>query len=286
MIRRFGRRLHVLSSREFSYNAGVLVSGGAALLIDPGVFPEEIAAAGRLAQEQGGAVRNIVLTHLHWDHVLGPERYPAVPVVACESAVSVAATYGRDIERQVEEWEREQGLAREQPFRMPRLGRVFEGMLELAVGGAELRLLPAPGHAPEQLVAYEPEEKWLWAGDMLSDIEIPFVMDNLGDYQRTLHALSQLDVRWLVPGHGNATDDAAEIRLRFDDDRAYLYELGSRTRRAVELGRSLAETQETCADIEFRNRPANLRPHRLNVATAYLEAGGRPEPGRTWSRLM
>lgn len=266
-----------------SYNAGVFINGGQAILVDPGLFPDEVDQIRAHIYAQAAAPTRIVLTHSHWDHVLGPEYFPGVPVVQQAESTGVLHAFRHEIERQVTEWERQNRVERELPFVMPEPDQTFAE--ELTLG--DLRLMHAPGHAPEALVVWSEEEGVLWAGDMLSDIEIPFVMQSLKVYQATLERLVRLDVRVLVPGHGAATKDLAEIRQRFALDRAYLTELEQRVARAVQQGWSARETLAVCADMEFRQAESNARPHRLNVEAAFLELGGALEPGHEgWNRLQ
>jgi glyoxylase-like metal-dependent hydrolase (beta-lactamase superfamily II) len=266
-----------------SYNAGVFISDRQAVLVDPGMFADEIDRIKAHVYERGASPAGIVLTHSHWDHVLGPEYFPGVPVVQQAESRNVLHGFRHEIERQVTEWERQSAVERELPFVMPEPDQTFAG--ELTFGG--LRLMHAPGHAPEALVVWSEADGVLWAGDMLSDIEIPFVMQGLKAYQATLERLARFDVRVLVPGHGAATKEAAETRQRFVLDQAYLAELEQRVARAVDQGWSAREALTVCGDMEFRQAESNARPHRLNVETAFLELGGAPEPGHEgWNRLL
>ncbi|MCX6842735.1 MAG: MBL fold metallo-hydrolase [candidate division WOR-3 bacterium] len=273
----------VLHSRAMAYNAGVLVRGKDAVLIDAGLFADEVDQLRSYIYAQAAAPTRIVLTHSHWDHVLGPEYFPGVPVVQQVESRNVLGGFRHEIERQVTEWERQSRVERELPFVMPEPDQTFAEELTFS----DLRLMHAPGHAPEALVVWSQEDGVLWAGDMLSDIEIPFVMQSLKAYQATLERLARFDVRVLVPGHGAATKDIAEMRRRFSLDQAYLAQLEQRVARAVEQGWSAREALVVCADMEFRQAESNARPHRLNVETAFLELGGALEPGHEgWNRLQ
>ena len=264
--------LWVAQSRFWQTNAGLWLNGGRACLIDPGVYPDEIAALARFVAGQDVVSRTIVLTHSHWDHILGPERLPGAQVVAHASFST--CVLGNEGQAWVERWEAREGIARGRPFVAPQPDVAFEDEMTLRVGDLSLRLIHAPGHTADQLVVYHPESATLWAADTLSDLEPPYLSHSLAAYERTLTRLSTLEVRLLVPGHGSPTTDARQIRARLSEDAAYLAELRDRVARAVRGGRAAAETVALCADMRYRLPEENAGPHRMNVETAYLELGG------------
>jgi glyoxylase-like metal-dependent hydrolase (beta-lactamase superfamily II) len=287
IIERLTDNLLVCRVLEMSYNAGVFVSAGEACLIDPGLSPADMRLIEQAAGSRQARPRYIVLTHSHWDHVLGPEFFGGVPVVQQQAAVAVAAEYGAAIERQVAEWRRQSVGDKPAEFGLAEPDETFGERMELRVGDEALELMHAPGHAEEQLVVYHKASGTLWAGDMLSDIEIPFVMQSLVAYRATLDRLVLLDVRALVPGHGSPTKERDEIRARFDDDINYLAEVHSRVARAVLAGRTAREALLDCKGMQFRHRDDNLGAHQLNVVSAFYELGGREDPGvKAWSRLQ
>ena len=282
----------ITRSRALSYNSGIFISERQAALIDPGLFPDEIEGIKQFVIKQGAEAGVIVLTHSHWDHILGPEHFPGVRVVAqrdYRSADCGLMNAGRR-QKTMEEigrWEEENDVRRDRPFSVPRPQAVFDGSLMLLLGRRPLQLIHAPGHWPDQLVVYEPEDKVLWAGDMLSDIEIPFVSHRLEAYEQTLRMLQGMDIRILVPGHGAVATDAGEIERRFREDELYLREL----RRAVETwvaqgslpgdNPPISRKEIRGLSLGFTPSPrleANLYPHRLNIETVWQELGGEPDP--------
>ncbi len=268
-------------------NSGLFLSEGRACLIDPGIFPEEIEEIKRFLLDRQAEPQAIVLTHSHWDHLLGPERFPGVQVIAQANYLKeTSGGRAEDLLWQIEEWEEEYGLEREKPFVIPQPDKTFKRRLTLKLGGLELRLVHAPGHAADHLVVYEPGSKALWAGDMLSDLEIPFVSQSLAAYQGTLEMISRLEVRALVPGHGHPTTSAEEIQRRIAEDLAYLRELRERVSRAVAQGLNVGEAVRSCLDMDYRHPEENLGPHRLNVESVYLELGGVADRTKVgWNRL-
>jgi hydroxyacylglutathione hydrolase len=266
--------LVVRQSRYLAYNAGAFVSGGEACLVDPGILKEETEA---LASATGDAhVTFVVLTHADWDHVLGPEHLPPTPIVA-------HATYAEELDVEgiravLRQFEEHAGVARGHPFEPPLPSTTFEHALELKVGDIELRLEHAPGHSGSMLTTFEPEEKSLWAADVLSDVEIPSIIFDLESYERTLARIAELEIRMLVPGHGTPTGDPSQIRLRLDEDRRYLDRLHAAVSGAVAAGSSLDEAVVRCESIAFRRSEDDATTHRLNVEKVYADLGGDSDP--------
>jgi glyoxylase-like metal-dependent hydrolase (beta-lactamase superfamily II) len=270
-----------VQSRAMAYNSGILLSEGRAVLIDPGVFPDEIEAIRGFVADQKTVAESIILTHSHWDHILGPERFPGVRVIAQREYLSPEQGIrnkkrAEETLAELERWEEENDIRRGTRFEIPLPEQMFADSLDLKVGEFDILLIHAPGHWPDELVAWQEETGLLWAGDMLSDIEIPFVTHSLVAYEQTLERLAKLDVRVLVPGHGSPTDAMHEVEARIDQDRTYLEELrravtgwlgqgGLPGRRREELVRGLT--------VDARLE-ANLYAHALNVEAAGRELGG------------
>ncbi len=266
--------LLVAQSDFFLTNSGAFVSGGEALLIDPCLRPAEIDALAAAVDALGAVPQWLLLTHSHWDHILGPERLPGVPVLAQANYPVAVAQAAAHLQRELGVWEAHTERTRSTPFVAPVPDILVADDFALPVGALRLRLLHVPGHAADQLAVYDAASGTLWASDILSDTELPLVAHSLAAYDRTLHRLAALDLRVLVPGHGHPTTDPAVIQTRLSEDRAYLAELSQRVARAVRQGLTPAETVEVCADIPYRHPAENVGPHRLNVESAYLELGG------------
>ena len=267
--------LVVHPSRFLHYNSGAFVSRGEACLVDPGILADEVDAL--VGEVEGAAIRYVVLTHADWDHVLGPEHVSASTVVAHE-AYRDELDADR-IRAALAELEEHAGVSRERSFEPPLPDITFGDETMLSVGDLELRLEHAPGHSASMLTVYEPASAALWAADVLSDVEIPSVIDDLAAYEGTLGRLAKLEIRTLVPGHGTPTSDLGEIARRIDEDRRYLAELRSAVADAVEAGRTLEEAVAACGRVSLRRAIEDETLHRLNVEKAYADLGGDADPG-------
>lgn len=277
--------LWVFQSRLFATNSGVWISQGAAALVDPALYPDEIERIAHFLRERGATPQFIFLTHSHWDHIFGPEHFPGAPIVAHASFTrSASEPKARTLET-VHAFEAKHGIRRAQPFIIPTPDIVFEDTLDLQVGGLPLRLYHSPGHAADQYALYQPETRALWAADMLSDLEIPFVSHSLDAYQQTLAPFQFLPIRALVPGHGAPTIDPEEIDRRLTEDIAYLVRIRACAERAIADRRPIEHAVAACAGLTFRHPEQNAAPHRANVEQAYLELGGSADPTQVgWAK--
>lgn len=278
--------LWVAQSAVYGMNVGVWVRRGLACLVDPGILAEEIAQIQALLAERAAVPRYVVITHSHHDHIVGAGQMGA-PVVAQERYLAEVERLGPAIRNQVA---REGWVRGDRRFEIPRPDITLTTELSLDVGGLTIRLVHTPGHAADELALYEAETATLWAGDKLSDVEIPFVSDSLADYERTLETLAGYEMRVLVPGHGRPAVEAGEIQMRLDNDRRYLAELRAGVSAAIAQGLTLAETVARCA-AQRLPYPGNEGMHRLNVESAYAELGGPADPaevgwGRAWAEMV
>lgn len=281
--------LWVMQCRSMAYNTGVWISNGQACLIDSGLFADELEAIARLLAEQKATPAVMVLTHSHWDHILGPEYFTGVRIVAQANYLREVKQDSERIRKSLARWENAENVRREKPFVIPMPDDVIEESSTLTIGNLTLRAAHVPGHAADQLALYDPQTETLWASDILSDVEIPFVSDNLAAYERTLAMLAEWKIAALVPGHGSPTTEAGEVQRRLKADRAYLAELRERVEAAVRAGKTIEETVTGCEGMNVYRKEGNERferfNHGLNVESAYIELGGQADPNKYgWAR--
>jgi glyoxylase-like metal-dependent hydrolase (beta-lactamase superfamily II) len=274
--------------RGYAMNTGILHDAGHAALIDPALLPDEVEDIATFCEGQQLKVETVVITHHHWDHCLGAARFPGAHIVAHQAYVAQTALDLEQTRRSIRRYYEAEGVAPAALFDPPMPDQTVDRIIGLMMGGVRVQLFHTPGHAADHLSVYDPEAACLWAGDLLSDLEIPFVSDRLDAFERTLGMFAAMEVHVLVPGHGSLTRDRAEIMRRIEGDHAYLAALRSRVEAVVLAGGTAQAAVAACADMAFRNPGANAEPHVMNVEQAFLECGGSAPVGVPlgWAREL
>ena len=224
----------LIHQSEFCQSNAVVVQGKAgALLIDPGIYDDEMACLANDLSDSGQTVVAGFSTHPHWDHVLGHARFGAAPrygTARCASTIgdrlsgphwkdSLAGMIPPDIAEQIS-WDLF-GLITGMPA----------GTARIPWGGPQVRIIEHQAHAPGHAALLIEERGVLVAGYMLSEVLLPMLdlndtADPIEDYLAALRLLEGAadDVDVFVPGHGSI-GGADQIHARIDQDRAYVHAL-------------------------------------------------------------
>ena len=275
MIEQIAANLWVQQSAWFDINSGIFVSDNQALFIDPGLTPGEVASLRNFAIGNGWQIVGIFLTHWHWDHIVGPERLPNVPIYGPPFYDEVLEPDHRaKTLAALAAWEQEAGISRSKPFLIPKLDKAFGDGDILCVGDAQLQIVHVPGHCKGQAALFEKVSGLFWSADNLIDFEVPFVMHNSAAFIETLERLKRLNIQHLVPGHASPTQDSQEINRRFANSLAYLHEARAFVAQALAEGRDAEATIEQGLKALVVDNPDAVHPHRQNIGQVYLELGG------------
>lgn len=197
----------------------VLRADGEAVVVDPGVGADEVAALRDRASRGGARVTAVLATHADWDHVAGIAAFPEA--VACMAPA--AAERVRDgAARELDEAAERHGFTVEGP---PRVDRVLSADDPERVGPFTVRAVPLPGHTSCSTAFEIPALGLLLAGDYLSPVEYPMCEQSPALYRRSLERLlgilgARPDLT-VVPGHGPALTAAEAVAIG-EEDLAYL----------------------------------------------------------------
>lgn len=232
MLRRVADGVLVHQSELIQNNAVVVQGRAGMLLIDPGITGDEMTCLANDLSDLGQTVVAGFATHPDWDHVLWHGRFGDVPRYGSERC----AAFMRDLLSNAD-WRARVAevvppeIANDIPLDL--FGRITGLSAETAQipwDGPRVRIIEHPAHAQGHAALFIEERGVLVAGDMLSDVLVPFpdldAADPIADYLVGLRLLEGVadDVDVLIPGHGSVCG-ADQVRARIDLDRAYVQAL-------------------------------------------------------------
>ena len=211
--------VHVFVRDWLSANNILLRSPDEPVLIDSGYVRHAPLTLALLASPQGlgqQPLARLVNTHCHSDHMGGnaaiKTRYRC-PIALPEGEVPLISA-----------WDEKTLLLGYCDQRADRFSvdEVIKPGETHVWGGLEWRALAAPGHDMGALVFYNPEHRVLISGDALWESGYGLVMPReidpsaLPATRATLEMLARLDIRVVIPGHGEPfTDVAAALDRAF-----------------------------------------------------------------------
>lgn len=218
-------QLHVFVRDWLSANNILLKSRDGHVLIDSGYVRHAPLTLALLASHQGVGdepLARLVNTHCHSDHMGGNAAIKArygCPIALPEGEVPLIAA-----------WDEKKLLLAYCDQRADRFSvdEIIAPGESHIWGDLEWRALAAPGHDMGALVFYNPEHRILVSGDALWENGYGFVMPveidpaALPATRATLDMLAKLDVRIVIPGHGDPfTDVQAALDRAFKRTAAF-----------------------------------------------------------------
>ncbi len=137
---------------------------------------------------------------------------------------------------------------RDEYYADPNKGQiVFTGDLTLRVGDHTFDLIHTPGHTPGQVAVHVPEERAVFTGDtVFSECQTWLMTSNVDEWIAALDRVSELDVDYVIPGHGPVT-----TKEYLYTQRAMLMEW--KTAVAVALAKGWSR-EETIERVHFKER--------------------------------
>jgi len=162
------------------------------VIIDPGTYPDVI-LKNLKKHIKLKELKYIILTHFHFDHT------KATQIVKKETNAEVLIH------------EEDAKFLDFKPDRNLKDGQI------LNLGDVKLKVIHTPGHTPGSICLFEPKTKSLFSGDTVFPYGGVGRTDLGGDIRQlfeSLKKLSELDVKFLYPGHEEITDDRVNEQIR------------------------------------------------------------------------
>jgi cyclase len=203
-------------------NVGFVCTGEGVILFDTPTLPDDARAWHQeIRKRTDEDILYIVNTDHHRGHIMGNQYFPTASVIAHEYAWKEIRSYGDGFRTRLlnlyrerfpeaaEEWGASLNIVE------PEI--TFQGRMYLFRGDKEITLIPLGGHTPATSVIHFPNERILFAGDLVVTDRPPFLsQSNTQEWLRALTYLRKLPYDILIPGHGEPTSkDATEKMSEF-----------------------------------------------------------------------
>lgn len=195
---------------KIGVNAGIIQTPESIIFIDSGMSAHSGKYLWDFAKERMNGTEDLylILTHKDTDHCFGMNEIKkhGATVIAHEHTAEILHSE-RDLSKNAIA-----KRARKQYYPEDVLGNVVLSRPEQTIIrdttinlGEEIQLLSIPGHTPGDIAVYHPRSKVLFTGDAILEGMDPYVRPdsiNLKTWIRNLERLRELDIEWILPGHG------------------------------------------------------------------------------------
>jgi glyoxylase-like metal-dependent hydrolase (beta-lactamase superfamily II) len=234
------RTVAVIDQGDLRSNAGTVAFDNFIVAIDPTMKPPAARAfRQRLERQFYLPVKFLFVTHYHPDHVFGVAPFGDTCIIG-STDLTANLLKRRDSDwspKALERWKQsESGDAAwldEVEIIIPTLG--FRDRLEIRDADLVIELVHTGGHTNCSSYAYVPQEKVLFAGDLMFAEGFPYAGDPTCDPERWMGVFRQflsLDFVKLVPGHGPVVE-----RGEVEKHLAFFEALRDATRAAIGAGK-------------------------------------------------
>ncbi|MEE9298706.1 MAG: MBL fold metallo-hydrolase [Acidimicrobiia bacterium] len=197
-------------------NPSFVVTSDGVVVVDTPQLPTR-AVAMRNTAEEHGAIRYVINTEHHVDHIFGNYYFKgAGSVVHHQGVYDNFMVVGPELDPfayaaeaiPTDDPEGEKIFPdRDEYYEDPNKGQlVFTGDLTLRLGGHTFELIHTPGHTPGQIAVHVPEERVVFTGDtVFSECQTWLMTSDVDQWIGALETIGRLDVDSVVPGHGPVT---------------------------------------------------------------------------------
>lgn len=275
MTRKVADGVYVISDRRVNLvpNIGILVGDRGVMVVDTGMGP---ANAERVLHEvrklTSKEILYLTITHFHPEHGMGAQSFPqgtriVVPKAQKEELAEKGADYIKmftGFSPQIAELLK--------PVKLVTADIAFEHELEIDLGGGVLvRLLHyGPAHTRGDNLVWLPNQKILFAGDVVVNRFFPIMPDpdaSPRGWLEALNRLEQLQPATIVPGHGEVGDASQITALQ-----EYLAWLRGRVKELAAQGQSAEQVVATLSpEVQARYKWDNPNWIKNAIERTYAE---------------
>jgi glyoxylase-like metal-dependent hydrolase (beta-lactamase superfamily II) len=237
-----------LSDNAYAYtaegdpNTGVIIGDDAVMVIDTQATPvmaQDVIRHIRTVTDL--PVRYVLMSHYHAVRVLGASAYQPQEIIASHDTYELIVERGaQDMKSEIERFPRLfQAVETIPGLTWPTM--TFKGEMTLWLGKLEVKLLQlGRGHTKGDTVAWLPQQKILFSGDLVEFDATPYAGDAyFKDWPQTLDNIAALQPVALVPGRGAALTTPAMVQAGLAGTRAFVSDLYANVTAGAAAGKDL-----------------------------------------------
>lgn len=284
-----------LSANAYAYtaegdpNTGVIVGDDAVMVIDTQATPvmaQDVIR--RIREVTDKPIKYVVLSHYHAVRVLGASAYEPQHVIASRDTYDLIVERGEaDKASEIGRFPRLFQAVESVPAGLTWPTITFSGRMSIWLGKLEVQLIQlGRGHTKGDTVAWLPEQKILFSGDLVEFDATPYAGDAyFKDWPQTLDNIAALQPRALVPGRGAALTTPDAVARGLAGTRAFVSDVYESVQAGVKAGKDLnAVYKETFAKLKPKYGHWVIFDHCMpfDVTRCYDEVTQYADP-RVWT---
>ncbi|AKH19466.1 MBL fold metallo-hydrolase [Sedimenticola thiotaurini] len=269
-------------------NTGIIIGDDGVMVIDTQATPKMAQdVIRRIREVTDKPIKYVVLSHYHAVRVMGASAYGADHIISSEATYDLIVERGQfDFDSEVGRFPRLfQGVESVPGLTWPTI--TFKTGMTLWMGKRRVELLHlGRGHTKGDIVAWLPDEKILFSGDLVEYGATPYTGDAyLTDWPQTLANVRALGAEKLVPGRGDALTTPETVEAAISGTQDFLTQMFESVKKGRAEGKQLNEIYtETYKVLQPQFGDWVIFDHCLpfDITRAYDEAGEFRDP-RIWT---
>ena len=284
-----------LSANAYAYtaegdpNTGIIIGDDAVMVIDTQATPvmaQDVIRHIRSVTDL--PIKYVVLSHYHAVRVLGASAYAPQHIIASRDTYDLINERGeQDKASEIGRFPRLFKAVESVPAGMTWPTITFSGSMSIWLGKLEVQLLQVGrGHTKGDTIAWLPEQRILFSGDLVEFDATPYAGDAyFQDWPATLDRLAAMNARALVPGRGAALTTPEQVAAGLCGTRDFIADVWRNVQAGVAAGQDLnAVYKATMAELTPKYGHWVIFQHCMpfDVTRCYDEACGHADP-RIWT---
>ncbi len=284
-----------LSPNAYAYtaegdpNTGIIIGDDCVMVVDTQATPvmaQDVIRHIRTVTSK--PIKYVVLSHYHAVRVLGATGYAPQHIIASRDTYDLIVERGEaDKASEIGRFPRLFQAVESVPAGMTWPTITFSGRMSIWLGKLEVQLIQlGRGHTKGDTVAWLPEQKILFSGDLVEYDATPYAGDAyFQDWPQTLDNIAAMQPRALVPGRGAALTTPAAVAAGLKGTRDFIADVWASVQAGVAAGQDLnAVYKATYAKLKPKYGHWVIFDHCMpfDVTRCYDEATQYPDP-RVWT---